>query len=203
MVRLLILFLVLSISFPACTQKKSQNEAGCGRFEENAAVPVAACAYEPFPPAPEVNGRPLKESLTIYPKGARIPKSFLDQVKKGDLGGHSACVTPWKGGAECDAYVLDIYGAGATAVLMAAPADWNDHYLAMEIFRQKPDGEWAKSGELVVTCAASIQALRRGELTFAPPKVRDIVVGGRQFSVLPETDYGCPELGGNRPTAPN
>lgn len=150
-------------------------------------------------PADEPAPHHLTRALTVYPQGAEVPKGFLDQAKGSDLGGHSTCFADWEDEAKCDVYVLDIYGDGARELLMAAPEDQNDHYLAMEIFKQQPGGAWAKSGELLVTCASSIQALRRGDFSFAPPKARDIVVAGRQFNILSDPDFGCPELGGKRP----
>lgn len=144
----------------------------------------------------------LADRLKVYPARASIPASFLDQAKNNDLGGHSACLTRASDGPICDAYVVDIYGAGDKDVLLVAPADRSDHYLAAEIFRRRPDGAWAKSGELVVTCASSIQALRRGEFKFAPPKARDVILDGRQFNLLSDPAYGCPELGGKLPDRP-
>ena len=153
-----------------------------------------ALAPDPAPIPPHLTRR-----LTVYPAGAHIPEDFLSQAKDSDLGGHSTCFYPVAEEDACDAYVLDIYGEGSPAVLISGPEDQTNHYLASEIFRKTPDGVWVKSGELVITCSGSIQALRRGEFGFAAPRARDVTVDGRQFNLLSDPKYGCPELDGKVP----
>ena len=142
--------------------------------------------------------RRLTARLQAYPAGVVIPQTFLDQAGATDLGGVSSCFAP-HGGEFCDAYVLDIDGDGAVEVVTASTIDQNNSYLASEVFKQAPGGAWRKSGELVVTCSASLRALRSGKLTLAPSQAHDLVLDGRRFSLLPDPIYGCPETGGKVP----
>jgi hypothetical protein len=146
-------------------------------------------------PAPVQLVRHLTRHLNVHPSGAALPPSFLDQAAKADLGGVSTCF----GGADaetCDAYLMDIYGSGESDVLTVSPTDQHDNSLAAEIFTRGKGGAWRRSGEITVTCAASMQAFREGRFQLSPAKVRDVVLAGRQFSLLLDPDYGCPELGG-------
>jgi hypothetical protein len=142
----------------------------------------------------------LSRRLTVFPATAHVPESFLAQAKTSDLGGHSRCFLRDVGDdAPCEVYVLDIYGDGAPAVLAGSPEDRNDHQLAAEIFRRRSDGAWAKSGEIVVTCADSMKALREGRFAYATPKAHDIVLSGRQFNLLTDPDYVCPASTDEKP----
>jgi len=132
----------------------------------------------------------LSDDLRIYPTGARVPETFLEQAAKSAMGGQSSCFN--KGARRrCDLYVLDIYGEGTPAILVVAPDDSSDARVAAEIFRRQNGGPWAKNGELVVMCAASIKALQAGTFSFTAPKARDIVLAGRPFNILSVPDYDC------------
>jgi hypothetical protein len=142
--------------------------------------------------------RQLTTHLKIHPAGATVPKSFLDQANASDIGGVSSCFLE-SGDATCDVYVLDVFGTGVANVLTVSPNDQHDHYLAAELFSQGRGGTWRRTGELTVTCNASMQAFREGRFQLAPSKTSDVVLAGRQFSLLLDPDYGCPELGGKVP----
>ncbi|MGH7023789.1 MAG: hypothetical protein ACREEB_09385 [Caulobacteraceae bacterium] len=190
-----------ALAFPVWAQTRSK-AVPCGQSNGEGAVDACATPIQSRGESSAIGSdkHRLTSHLTVFPSGARIPGSLLDQAKDSDLGGHSACFADWDD--NCDVYVLDLFGDGAVAVLMAATDEQDDHYLPMEIFQRRPDGKWAKSGELVVTCAESIKALRMGEFSFAPPRARDVVLAGRQFNILADPEYACPELGGKSAKPP-
>jgi hypothetical protein len=165
---------------------------------------IAQAAVDPNPPAVPAAAKPILSSATVYPIGAVIPPTFIEQARKGQVDGNSGCLsTP-----DCEAYVLDIDGSGATQVLLDSPVHHYVSYpsgssLALEVFKQDPAGVWSKRGDLLVVCADSIAALRAGRVTFTSNARRDVELAGRSFAFLPLDTYGCQETGGRSPPYAN
>jgi hypothetical protein len=141
------------------------------------------------PPAPTPPQTPLSQPIAVYPAGAAVPKSFLDQVAKGPLGGHSTCLGEVQ--PRCEAYVLDLEGAGSPQVSINDPSSQDASTLPLEVFRQDGCGVWSKSGDVVVHCADAIAALRAGHVALTPSPRRDVVLAGRSFTFSPVKTYGC------------
>ena len=141
--------------------------------------------------------RYLRGHLTFVPSETKVPPGFLDQAMTTDIGGYSRCFS--EGADDCTAYVLDVYGNGQPSVLTVAQGDQHDDYLSAEVFSRGRNGLWRRTGELTITCAAQMEALKEGKAQFATPRVRDVVLAGRQFSLMVDPTYGCPERGGRVP----
>ena len=143
------------------------------------------------PAAPTTPQAPLSQPITVYPAGAVLPKSFLDQVAKGPMGGHSTCVASVQ--PRCEIYVLDLEGAGSPQVSVNDPYNEDDSTLPLEVFSQDASGAWTKRGDLVVHCADAIAALRAGHIALEPSPRRDVQLAGRSFVFSPLETFDCPE----------
>jgi len=157
-----------------------------------ASASIKSMAAIPTPPGP-----PLSQVITVYPAGAAVPKSFLAQVAKGPLGGHSTCLGEVQLG--CEVYLFDFEGVGSREVAVSDPSSQTTSYLPLEVFRRDASGAWTKSGEIAVRCADSIAALRAGRLALAPSSWRDVHLAGRSFAFSPVETQSCPETSKGTP----
>jgi len=158
----------------------------------NLAIAASARASDVSAPAatPTPAPTPLSQPITVYPAGAAAPKSFLDQVAKGPMGGRSTCIASVQ--PNCEVYVLDLEGAGSPQVAVNDPYNEDASTLPLEVFRQNASGAWAKSNDLVVRCADAIAALRAGHVTLTPSPRRDLRLAGRSFALAPVQTGDCP-----------
>ncbi len=194
-----VLFLLLQLPMPFVVEaNRCDTEIAC-RDLAWLRLPSAVLQWAPptgeqrnlATPAPVIERPGLSGRVDVYPAGAVLPPTFRDQAAKSQLGGHSSCFGMMMEGETCEAFVLDLYGGGDAAVVLVAPGDRNASHLAGEIFRRGAGGAWAKSGELVVNCPGPLEALRAGRFTLVASNGRDLILAGRQVSLLPEPDGNC------------
>jgi hypothetical protein len=165
----------------------------------NLAIAAAARASDTSGPtaAPAPPPAPLSQPIAVYPAGAVVPKSFLDQVAAQQVAGRSGCINSAQPG--CQVYVLDFLGRGSPQVAIVDLNDTGPSYRALEVFAPDASGAWTKSGDLVVSCADAIAALQAGRIVLTPSPRRDIQLANRTFAFLPNDTQGCPETGGKSP----
>jgi len=126
-----------------------------------------------LPPKPDFS------RMTVYPKGAKLPDSFVRQDWGADPG--SFCFGQ---GSECSALLLDTDGDGVNEVLLFAGS--------FEVFKLA-DGRWRKTAEASTACndVNVIEALKARTVRMSEPvQRRDILVGGRAL-VLKPAGPGC------------
>jgi len=116
------------------------------------------------------------QRIIAYPAGTQIPKSFVDRDWSKAGSDAPAC---YFNAGQCEAYLLDVDGDGKSEVLIG------QHYadqtiLNLEIFKETPGGGWTQVGQVNVTCAAAVAAMRAGKVEVAPAAGRDLVAGGRR-----------------------
>jgi hypothetical protein len=128
---------------------------------------------EPAPPSPAE----LAAQITVYPKGAALPDSFLKQDwTKSNLFYLPQCLTS---AAKCDALLVDIDGDGAPEILVFGAATYQR--VALKLMA---DGAWQAVGRLAPECDQAQADLKAGVITLRDHPFKDVVIGGRQLSIV-------------------
>ena len=151
-----------------------------------------AILSQPVLPAPTL---PLKgpanlvANVTVYPKGAALPASFVHQD-------WSKAVTDTDGifvpdclryaTSKCDAFLMDFAGSGHDDVFVLASVP---HEITGPIYREQPDGHWRLAGRILVPACGegAYAALQAGNFQLVPRPNRDLRVGGVTFQFLETT----------------
>lgn len=146
--------------------------------------------HQPLAPAPEF----LAQRITVYPRGARLPDSFLKQDWNRKLGRRapSECMAAMN--PQCDAILRDLDGDGTEEILMFAAAG-----STVSVFRFDQAG-WSLGATFQAPCPGMLEALRSQKLTVTPPASRwnDVVVNGQRLTLTssgsPDFSRACPKL---------
>lgn len=125
--------------------------------------------------------------ITVYPKGAALPASFLGQDWSQVAGYAGPCVG---GPAKCDGYLVDLDGDGVPEVLLGDQT-------SLWAYESAPDGTWSILGTLAPVDCAARKALREGRFQTVAPTARDIQIEGRRLRLSPNAgafspDTSCP-----------
>ncbi|MEJ0043558.1 MAG: hypothetical protein WDM81_15660 [Rhizomicrobium sp.] len=153
----------------------------------------AALTEPVLPAAPLKPAGPadLAADVAVYPKGAKLPDSFLKQDW------HAENFVPGTfvpdclrlAGARCDAILLDLDGDGRDELLIADNIGQGG---VAGLFRDGADGRWTRAGQIVIpVCAKIADALRDGQFTLAAPLYRDVAVGGIVLQVETAQKHVC------------
>lgn len=125
----------------------------------------------------------LAANLTVWPQGAQLPASFLAQPwAELQDNRKPSCLSQREG--KCDAFVLDADGDGKPEVLLIEQVNAGGSALYAEA-----DGQWRQLASLRyrdASCKSMIEKLRKGEYSFAPPRLRELDVGGQRLVFQPE-----------------
>lgn len=173
-----------------------------GRFGHDALIDLAANATGPEAAliraratsalAASRRDAPVKASapviasqLTVYPRGYRLAKTFLDQDWTNDPTlGIPPCLT--RTGIHCEVFPAALTGTGPDQLIFiwGGESDWNSAVLG-----EDTAGHWSVVGRLSLPhCKPALEALRKGQYEIVPPeppRFRDIDTGGGRFTVEP------------------
>lgn len=125
----------------------------------------------------------IEDRLTVFPTGAALPASFLDQLQRRDLEDMT-----WCDSAElpCEADVADVDGDGKAEVTIyqpyMAPAGSAAAPGNIYMYRQGPDGRWLPGARFGGDCAALVEALRTGKPALKTGG-QEIEAGGRRYDM--------------------
>ncbi|MEI9990450.1 MAG: hypothetical protein WDM86_10450 [Rhizomicrobium sp.] len=153
----------------------------------------AALAETVLPAAPIKLAGPadLAADVAVYPKGAKLPDSFLKQDWHAEnfIPGTFVPDCLRLAGAKCDAILLDLDGDGRDEILIADNIEQGG---IAGLFREGPDSHWTRAGQVIIpVCAKVAAALRDGQFTLAAPLYRDIAVGGIVLQVETAQRHVC------------
>lgn len=143
---------------------------------------------------PKAQGPDIEANVTVYPRGASLPADFSRQNWNDPASAelYPACLR--RRGMSCEAFVLSLEQSGGTDIVVLNDSAQDT------IFEKDPDGVWRAAGRPgpLWTCASVLNALRAGQIAFAPPtqpRWRDVTVEGVSLTVLPPDDRtpSCPK----------
>jgi Domain of unknown function (DUF4153) len=120
----------------------------------------------------------LAANISVWPKGAVLPASFLEQDWKKINEDYSMPDCLRDRSATCDGILLDIDADGRTEVII--PADMN-----ASVIGQDKNGLWHRVGviEKLEACSKDIEAFKNGSYTLTPSLLRDIQIGDVRYSI--------------------
>ncbi|HXC57469.1 MAG TPA: DUF4153 domain-containing protein [Rhizomicrobium sp.] len=138
-------------------------------------------------------GRPTKadiaRNVTVYPDSRALPRTLMEQDWN-KTGGAPACLT--QPASVCDAFFADLDGDGNDEVVLVTG---NDLYWSGTVLKEGPDKLWKAVASINGRCPGTLDALKKGQATLAPPAVswRDWVIRGVRIRPEPfNTDLIAP-----------
>ncbi|SFB98829.1 DUF4153 domain-containing protein [Massilia yuzhufengensis] len=144
---------------------------------------IAAVRKERYPQWENVMQDPpvLAESLRVWPKGARLPASFL-KMNWSQVSGTPGCLR--ERGAMCDAFMLDLGGSPTPEVVLVGAFQG-------AVLQEDSDGYWTVAGALqprLADCPRLRQAWRAGEVRRAPAAWDDLEIAGQRVPMRESFD---------------
>jgi hypothetical protein len=150
--------------------------------------------YEFQPPQPAN----LVTSITVYPRGRALPKSFLNQDWRKIEGSLPPCLRD--ASVKCDAYIFDFAGDGQEEIAVIGSAAYGGYPYGNGLFALQADGTWKLVGrpDTLWACPSIAAALQAGKSNFVAPEVphwRDISAGGQRIGIYSLSQEGmtCPK----------
>ncbi len=135
------------------------------------------------PPPAVLAPAAVAANLRVWPAGAALPADFLAQKWVDTQPGHQAPACLTRAGSSCDAVMLDVDGDSKQEILLFGSAD-----VAPTLFIRQRAGAWAIFGRLpyVTTyCRPLQEKLKAGAFKLAPPRTRELEVGGQRIIIEP------------------
>jgi hypothetical protein len=134
----------------------------------------------------------LAQHIAVYPEGRTLPDSFVRQ--DWSLVTDQRWMLPQclvDGGAQCDAFLLDLSGNGIEDILLI---DITAAAVRAAVFRQDRDSKWQMDGTVPggLWCPNVREALRAGKFKIVPAAFNDIDVGGYRVHVATNGPTKCP-----------
>ena len=145
----------------------------------------------PLAPVKLAGKADLIADVAVYPKGAKLPDSFVKQDWHAEnfVPGMFVSDCLRLAGAKCDALLLDLDGDGHDEILVTDNIGQGG---IAEIYRESANGHWARAGQIIIpSCTKIADALRNGQFTMAAPLYRDIAVGGSVLQVETAQKHTC------------
>jgi hypothetical protein len=140
----------------------------------------------------------LVTSITVYPRGRTLPKSFLNQDWHKIEGSLPPCLRD--ASSKCDAYIFDFAGDGQEEIAVIGAGAYGGYPYGNGLFERQADGSWKLVGrpDTLWACPSIAAALQAGKSNFADPEVprwRDILAGGQRLGIfsLDREDMTCPK----------
>jgi hypothetical protein len=127
--------------------------------------------YEDIP----VPAADLATDITVYPKGQKLPDSFVKQVWPS---GEQPCRRA-EGG--CEAVLLDVDGDGKAEILVRTGHSGS----GLIVYGQDKAGAWSRLAHLSPYCNLSEDALSKGQVRTLPARFQDLEIEGHRFHVEP------------------
>ncbi len=144
-----------------------------------------------IPPVKLAKPADLVTNIAVYPKGAKLPDSFVKQDWHAEnfIPGTYVPDCLRLAAVKCDALLLDLDGDGHDEILIADNIEQGG---IAGLFRAEPNGHWTRVGQIVLPfCTKVTDALRNGQFALAAPLYRDIAVGGVVLQVETAQKHVC------------
>ncbi len=153
------------------------------------AAKIKAIAANLLKPAPYVSpnsnksGAEIASSVTVYPKGSKLPDSLMAQHWSWGENVPDCLLYPQ---IKCDAFPRDLDGDGQVEVVFAS--GYGNQFGVAQVVAQDDKGVWKPVGTLTEPgCSKALEALRSGHFAAvaAMPRWRDVMAGDIQLRFLP------------------
>jgi hypothetical protein len=154
-------------------------------------------AVRQLPPQAAQTPAEMAAAITVYPKGARLPQSFLNQDWTVQQPGTYVPRCERRTGMvndTCEAVVADLVGDGKDVVLLLLESS-QERFFNGYLFQQSPDGTWRYTATLAAPhCAGDLEALRAGQIKLVPTTSYDALIAGRRqpLNSVRATSRNCP-----------
>lgn len=119
----------------------------------------------------------LVDNITVWPKGAKLPVSFLEQDwKKTSDSSLPECLRDRS--SNCDAFLIDVDADGQQELLFSNY--WNTSVLGLNT-----KSEWHLVGNIneLSSCSKAVQALKNGTFQLVPSKIQDVQIGEVRYRI--------------------
>jgi hypothetical protein len=137
----------------------------------------------PQPPLAGHTQADMAARVTVYPKGAQLPPSFLNQDWSVQQPGNYTPRCELRVGAvneTCEAVVADLDGDGKNEVLLLQEINGEENFSGY-LFQQSTDGVWRHTATLIGPhCPGDLEALRSGQIRLVPSLNADLLLAGRR-----------------------
>jgi hypothetical protein len=180
-------------------------QAALARLEAGASGPQAALLRERIAQARELRGPVGREdgpvapaslgaNIHVWPKGARLPDSFIHEnwLNVASPAGLPECLR--KADKACDAALLDLTGDGKPEVLLIGSLPFS----GSAVLGENALGHWELLGTMpmeLAGCASLPDAIRSGDVHAAQPLIHDLEIGGLHVRLDANVrQFTCPSL---------
>jgi hypothetical protein len=165
---------------PAALTELKAKRGGAHDLEIAKLAGAALDQAEPGSPGLAVKAPPLATRITVYPKGAALPPSFLQQDWR-PMASDESTPPCLEGPASCDAFLVDLGSQARPDVLVSRGGQ-------MTVFAQAPSGSWIVAGTLPNDCPKALQAMKAGQalpVAAQATGLQDLMAGGQRLHVTP------------------
>ncbi len=139
---------------------------------------VALDKKNSWEPAIAPNKTNMVANIMVWPKGTRLPASFLEQDMKKINENWSLPECLRDRSASCDAFLIDIDNDGQNELLF--PSAYNTIVLGLN-----KKGVWYRVGVIdeLCSCSKALEALKNGTYQLVPSVIKDIQIGDAQYRI--------------------
>ena len=134
----------------------------------------------PSPAKPDLSPRDRLAQITVYPKGAQLPESFLAQDWSKVHFSPADCALVNSGEASCEAFLADFDGDGVLEVMTG-------NRYRLNVWRLSVEKIWTLIGAIEPSQCDDVQGrrllegLRAGRFKAVQPAFQDLEIDGRRF----------------------
>ncbi|GAB3462209.1 DUF4153 domain-containing protein [Massilia terrae] len=118
-------------------------------------------------------------NVRVWPKGAKLPDSFLHEKWQDQQRGPNYPVCLWQAGQACDAVMLDLTGDGKVEIMVVGEKPFSGG----AVFGEDEQGHWRLLGNVPMELAGCSlhEALKAGHLQVLAPTLNDVEIAGQRI----------------------
>lgn len=136
------------------------------------------------PPVRSTAPLSVADNLSVWPKGAQLPASFVAQNWADTPDNQKpSCLSVKEG--KCDAFVFDADGDSKPEVLLLE----QNNAFGARLYAEDSDARWSVAATLSyrdAACQPLVEKLRKGEFTLAAPRFKELDIGGQRVELKAE-----------------